>query len=42
MKSLMMVAVLAVTFTAGCLWFLLRENNTPTSEVIGGSIRRLK
>jgi hypothetical protein len=37
-----MVAILAVTFTAGCLWFLLRENDAPSSEVIGGSIRRLK
>ena len=42
MKSLMIVATLAVAFTAGCLWFLLQENNTPNSEVIGGSIRRLK
>jgi hypothetical protein len=41
MKNLMMVAVLAVAFTAACLWFLLWENHIPDSEIIGGSIRRV-
>jgi hypothetical protein len=41
MKNLIMVAVLAVAFTAVCLWFLLWENHVPDSEIIGGSIRRV-
>jgi hypothetical protein len=32
MKHFMMVAVLAVAFTAACLWFLLRENHIPRRD----------
>jgi hypothetical protein len=45
MKNVILVAVLAVTLTAACLWFFLPNNQAPVfiggSEVIGGSIHRV-
>lgn len=42
MKNLILVAILAVMLTAAGLWFLMvRQDQSPASEVIGGSIRPL-
>ena len=42
MKNVILVAILAVTLTAACLWYFLPNNQAPVfiggSEVIGGSI----
>jgi RsiW-degrading membrane proteinase PrsW (M82 family) len=42
MKNIIMVVVLAVALTAACLWFfVMRDDQAPVSEVIGGSIHRV-